>query len=370
MLQEFRVQTAPYDASLGHFSGAAVTMVMKTGGNDFHGSLFFSNLSRPLMTHPFFVNKQIYDLSTGRVTHSKGSAYWPATRTNLYRLQATGPLVRPGLYDGRNRTFVRYGNDYMQRSFANLATDTVPTPPERRGDFSALLAVGAQYQIYDPATIAPAGNGRFSRQVLPGNIIPASRINPVAQQILNYYPLPNTAGTVDGINNFFRSTASTINYMAHMGRVDQVVNEKQRFYGSFSYMDVTGNQSHNLSNNALGNITDTGYRGLALDYVRTLNPTTVADLRYGMTRVRNSGGPPTQGLNLASLGLPSSFTSLLNPNLTALPQVNVAGYTAVGSNLVSAMPSPRIFLTDRSPVSAASTACAPALNTASSIRIQ
>lgn len=335
MIQEFRVQTAPYDATLGHFSGAAVTMVMKSGGNDFHGSLFFSNLSRPMMTHPFFVNKQIYDLTTGPVTDSKISRYWPATRTNLYRVQVTAPVFLPKIYDGRNRTFVSYGNDYMQRSFANLATDTVPTAAERRGDFSALLALGPQYQIYDPATIAPAANGRFSRQPLPGNVIAASRLNPVAQNILNYYPLPNVGGTVDGINNFFSSTASTISYMAHMGRIDQVLNERQRFYGSFNYMDNTGNQGHNLSNNGLGNISETAYRGLALDYVDTLSSTTVLDLRYGMTRVSNLAGPPTQGLNLSSLGFPSSFTSLLDQSLTALPQINIAGYAAIGSNLIS-----------------------------------
>ena len=335
MIQEFRVQVAPYDASLGHFSGASVTMVLKSGGNDYHGSLWFSHLSRPLTTHPFFVNKNLYDLSTGPVTHDKESRLWPATRTNRYRGQIGGPVFLPKLYNGRNRTFFTYGNDYMQRSFANLSTGTVPTAAERSGDFSSLLRLDPRYQIYDPLTIAPAPNGRFSRQPLTGNIIPANRISPQALKILNYYPLPNTAGTADGINNFFSSTASTIDYVSHMTRVDQILNERQRFYGSFSMMHVTGDQGHNLSNSAVGNLTDTTYRGLALDYVRTLSPSTILDIRYGLTRLHNTGGPPTQGLDLTTLDFPSSFTSRLDRRLTALPQININGFTAIGNNLPS-----------------------------------
>ncbi len=77
---------------------------------------------------------------------------------------------------------------------------TVPTEKMRNGDFSELLALGPQYQIYDPATIRPHPTqaGRFTRDPFPGNIIPQNRIDPVARKILDYYPLPNQPGTADG----------------------------------------------------------------------------------------------------------------------------------------------------------------------------
>lgn len=58
---------------------------------------------------------------------------------------------------------------------------TVPAEAQRAGNFSDLLKLGSRYQIYDPATVVPTANGRFSHQPLPGNPIPASRIDPGAQ---------------------------------------------------------------------------------------------------------------------------------------------------------------------------------------------
>ena len=63
-------------------------------------------------------------------------------------------------------------------------TGTVPTEAQLRGDFSALLALGSRYQIYDPLTTVPAPNNRFQRQPIPGNIIPANRIDPIAHRKL------------------------------------------------------------------------------------------------------------------------------------------------------------------------------------------
>ena len=142
MIQEIRVQTAAFDASVGRFTGAYVNMVPKTGTNDFHGTGWFSHLSRPLMTHPFFVNRQLYDLRTGPPTKEKESSLWPPTRTNRTRTSFTGPVRIPKIYNGRNRTFFSYGNDFMQRLYSGQGSESVPTEAERRGDFSALAAAG------------------------------------------------------------------------------------------------------------------------------------------------------------------------------------------------------------------------------------
>ena len=79
----------------------------------------------------------------------------------------------------------------------------------RNGDFSDLLALGPQYQIYNPFTIRPHPTqaGRFTRDPFPGNIIPPAMIDPVAKNILDYFPLPNQAGTADGQQNYQNPTA-------------------------------------------------------------------------------------------------------------------------------------------------------------------
>ncbi|MBS1829923.1 MAG: carboxypeptidase regulatory-like domain-containing protein [Acidobacteria bacterium] len=335
MIQEFRVQTAAYDSSIGRFTGANVNMVLKSGANDYHGSGWFSHLSRPLMTHPFFVNRNLYDTISGPPTPEKRSRLWPATKTNRWRAQLGGPVRIPKLYNGKNKTFFSYGNDYMTRTFANLNTATVPTADQRRGDLSALLRIGAQYQIYDPATIAAAPNGRFSRQPLTGNIIPTSRLSPMAQKILDYYPLPNASGTVDGRNNFFSTATSIIDYWAHMARVDHSINDRHRFYVSTSFMRTDGDQGRNLVNDAIGNISVNKYTGAAFDYVWMVRSDLVVNMRYGLTRMRADGWSPTTGLDLKTLGFPASFTQLLDSTYTALPEITPEGYAAIGTNLVS-----------------------------------
>lgn len=186
-VQEMRVETAPFDASIGKFTGAYINMTLKGGTNLFHGNLRFRHNSTPLMSKPFFVNRSYYDLSSGAPTREKERRLWPYTRDNRYSASVGGPVVVPHVYDGRNRTFWQFTFDLGDRIWASTAPQTVPTLRERGGDFSELLALGANYQIYDPATIAAASGGRFSREPFPGNIVPRSRLNPMALKMLDYF---------------------------------------------------------------------------------------------------------------------------------------------------------------------------------------
>ncbi len=338
MVQEFRVQTAAYDASIGHFTGANVNMVLRSGSNDYHGTLWYSHLSRPLMTHPFFINSNLYNTATNRPGESfdqKRTRLWPPSRTNRYRVQVGGPVVLPKLYNGRNRTFFSYGNEIMERNFNNQTNTTVPTADQRNGDFSALLRIGATYQIYDPATIAPAANGRFSRQPLPGNIIPTSRISPIARNILQYFPLPNTAGTADFRNNFVTATPALIDYKSHMIRIDQLVNDKNRFYVSYSIMRTDGDQGRTLNNDAVANLSTNNFKALAIDHVWTPRADTVINLRYGLNRSTNNARPPTRGLDLTTLGFPASWVNTLDRENTALPEIAIGGLASIGTNLIT-----------------------------------
>ena len=74
-------------------------------------------------------------------------------------------MVIPKLYNGKNRTFFLFSYEWIKTVQAQLSSSanlTVPTAANREGDFSALLRLGANYQIYDPFTRTAAPNGRFT----------------------------------------------------------------------------------------------------------------------------------------------------------------------------------------------------------------
>jgi len=104
------------------------------------------------------------------------------------------------IYNGKNRTFWFFtweANKFGDPNVGGSMTSTVPREAWRNGDLSDLLKLGSNYQLYDPATIAPAANGRYSRLPLANNIFTASRIHPVARKLLELYPMPNQPGTND-----------------------------------------------------------------------------------------------------------------------------------------------------------------------------
>jgi len=200
------------------------------------------------------VNKALYDLSTGPPTSAKANALWPSREVNRYRGTLGGPVYIPKLYDGRDRTFWQFGFDVMRMPFPNVGPWTVPTAAERNGDFSALLNLGSQYQIYDPATITPTSSGHTVRQPIPGNIIPPSRLDPIAVKLLSYYPLLNATGTPDGRNNYSSAPNQRVDYDSYYARVDQMISQNDRFFFSYNQNHVLSHYSEIFGNNGTGSI--------------------------------------------------------------------------------------------------------------------
>lgn len=332
IIQEFRVQTAAFDASLGRFGGASVNMVMKSGNNQFHGALHYGLERRALNSNPFFVNRALHDTRTGPPTKEKRDSLFPQSKTDRYRTMFSGPVWIPKLYDGRNRTFFTYGNEFMKNMNPGAGFQTVPTAAQRQGDFSQLLSISGQYQIYDPATIASAPNGRFSRQPFAGNIIPRSRLDRVAQNLLGYYPEPNVTGTIDGRNNFSLPPQNTIDWTSHFFRVDQVINDRQRVYATIFTSHVAADQGRSYRNDGLGSYQDNPSRNLAVDYVNTLSPTTVLNLRAGMNRIETTSAPVSAGVDIGALGFSSRLQSQVPREFWALPGVSIDGYGGLNAH--------------------------------------
>src|SRR4051812_43755374 len=219
-VQEFKVETASFDASDGHTAGATVNVTLKSGTNQLKGSAYTYYRSDKLAATDFFVNKAGTEKPSLRYKRPGG---------NL-----GGPLTIPGLYNGRDRTFFFGALEWLYDQFPEPLPQTVPTEAMRNGDFSALLAQGIV--IYDPAT-AQLVNGRVVRTPFTNNIIPGGRINSIAQKVLNAYPLPNQPGDASGQNNFFYGNPRSDDFYSISTRVDHTITSKQRAMARYTRND-------------------------------------------------------------------------------------------------------------------------------------
>src|SRR5688572_23738970 len=239
IVQEFKVQTATFDAALGNTEGGVTNLSIKAGTNSLRGTAYLAKTPRGLFANDYFANANNIPLAD--FTY------------NRYGGTAGGPVLLPG-YDGRRRTFFMYGFEGIHEARPrNNGTPTVPTEKMRSGDFSELLALGPQYQIYNPFTRRAAGNGRFEQDPFPGNIIPPHLINPIAREIVGYMGLPKSPGNSDGTSNFQNpSLKERTEYLTNTIRIDHVLSEKQRMYGRVSWYDRNSNYNNYFDNLATG----------------------------------------------------------------------------------------------------------------------
>ena len=171
ILQEFSVQTNSYSAEYGGRSGGVVNAVTKSGTNALHGTAFEFVRNAEFNARNFF------------------AATTDGLKRNQYGGTIGGPVWIPRLYNGRNKTFFFFGvQETSVRQTPATSTARVLTDQQRGGDFSALRdGKGNPVAIKDPV------NG----QPFPGNMIPASRLNPVFQNFLKLVPsTTDPTGTV------------------------------------------------------------------------------------------------------------------------------------------------------------------------------
>jgi hypothetical protein len=333
MVQEFRVETVNYDASSGHSAGGSVNMSLKAGTNALHGTAEWLVAPNPWQANDFFTNKQLFDLSTGPVTPEKIARLVAPRKVNRYSATLGGPVYIPKLYDGINRTFWTYAFQGFNRRNPNTAYYTLPTAAQRNGDFSDLLQIpktGSQYQIYDPATIANAPNGRTSRQMFPGNIVPKSRFDVTAQKYMQYFPLPNAPGTIDGLNNWNEISANNNDFTQDMSRVDHNFSNRHRVFGRFTYSWLHFNRGNFLGNGIRGLDRYRKQRGAGFDDVYTISPTMIFNFKYGFTRFIESDYPTSRGFDLASIGFPSSLISQIDPQAVRFPAITIDSVIQLG----------------------------------------
>ncbi|MBM3734814.1 MAG: TonB-dependent receptor [Acidobacteria bacterium] len=316
-LSEFRVQTSPFDASVGHTQGALVNVSTKGGTNEFHGAAWWWLRHSKLDAPTVFQNRSGQKL--------------PIYQDNRYGLSGGAPVYIPKVYNGKNKTFWHFTWEANKFGDPNVgaSTATVPRAPWRSGDFSDLLAINSSYQLYDPATIQAAPNGRFSRQPFPGNRIPANRINTVGRGILNLYPQPNAPGTNDGRVNYFLSGKALEDYWTTIGRVDHAFSDKNRMFVRFHRDWWEEDKNRTFNNELNGVILNRINRGLALDEVYVFSPSFLFNFRYGLTQQEFAERRASQGFDLASLGFSPGLTNLVERRLATVPNTSTGSLTAL-----------------------------------------
>ena len=311
---EFKVMGSNYSAEFGRSNGGVVNVVYKSGSNAFHGSLFEFLRNSKLDANNFFSNRAGIPLGS--------------FKRNQFGGMVNGPIVR-------NKTFFLASYEGLrQRSLANTIT-TVPTELQRNGDFSQTRAAnGSLIRIYDPFTTRAQGSG-FVRDAFPGNVIPASRIDPVARNVMRYYPLPNiVTNPVTNLNNFIATGAQAFDQDQIDARVDHNITDTQRIFGRFSWRDnVDAPPAFFPSDVAIAQgrvIQGVTQPSASIDYTNALSPNTILTTRFGVSRSIFNYDNQGLGFKPSSLGLPEAIDTVVDRQM--FPRFGASGYVNLGGN--------------------------------------
>jgi Carboxypeptidase regulatory-like domain/TonB dependent receptor-like, beta-barrel len=312
------VSTSSFDAEQGMAGGAAVTVMTKSGTNNFKGTAFeFYNGDN--------LNATPYNFTSTPTTKLP-------INQNTFGGTVGGPIAK-------NRVFFFGSFEGYKRDQSLFTFFSVPDAQLRAGDFSQATVSAtnsAQQVIYNPFTGNADGTGR---QAFPGNVIPSNMIDPIALKVLNLFPLPNIAGTGTGglTNNYRRQEDRTVNRQNYDYKMNWNRTTAQQIWGKFSYMNAVVDD---LTNYLGPDPNATGDGGFTKVYQATggttwtLSPTLLMDTTFGFSRQhQHVYGPDFQAGNygLDVLGIPGTNDQGTGDSRYAGYPVFNTGFSAVGN---------------------------------------
>ncbi len=265
-IQAVDVSTSNYEASLGRASGANTNVILKSGTNEFHGAGYEFLRNSGLNARNFF------DVSVGHLAY------------NYFGGNIGGPIKK-------NKIFI-FG-DFLRTTDheANTNLGTIPPSSWRGGNLSSGLTLAIPVVVYDPSTGNPDGTNRLP---FAGNIIPTSRISPIAQKILNLVPAPNMGGSETApSNNYFALLPYTKDTNSFDVKVDDSASDKSRLSARFSYGRPVTFQAPIFG--LAGGWAGGGFQGtsvqktysMGINYNRIFSPTLISEFRVGVAHYHN-----------------------------------------------------------------------------------
>ena len=303
-VQQVNLQQNAVDAEFGHSAGGVLSLEMKSGTNDYHGTAYY------LGRNP------ILNAMADRVNQKAN-----LTRQNVWGATVGGPIKR-------NKIFTFFSYEGWRTINPLSIISTLPTTAQRSGDFSqALNTQGGLRTIYDPYTTKVDGNV-VTRQPFAGNIIPASRIDPTAKKIMGDLWQPNRPG--DGptlTNNFNTGYANRYKYWNMSDRVDYNVSEKLKIFGRYNQFRTFTLSDDWTSGSAAFPLDGSQRHALSFsgDAVYTLNSTTLLNVRGAYNSINDSFGVPARQLKAADLERFWPGNSWYSSYLADLPQIYYPG---------------------------------------------
>ena len=323
-VQEFKMQSSNYDAQYGRTAGGTMTVSIKNGTNKLHGAVYWLNKNTIDEANMFDQNR----LGKPRAAFNE----------NNPGLEFDGPVWLPHLYDGRNRTFFMYSYEIWRDAIPAATTFTVPQTLALQGNFNTTLqSNNTPITVYDPTTAAAASP--YTRTPFPGDIIPTSSFNAVGAKLATFYPAPNVGNQSLNSGQSSNFTISpnqrTDAYDSHVIRVDQVINDKERFFSRFirGYRTEV-NGTYGFPQEAAAG-SGNGYtdgrlsQGGNFDLTSVLSPSTVLTSRAGYLRHDLWITLYASGVNPTTLGFPQSLANLLPPYF---PTISPSGYQSFGAS--------------------------------------
>ena len=299
---EIQVLSNNYSAQYGGSAGGVIVETTKSGTNEFHGTLFEYFRNNALDAPGFFAPVR------------DGKKVAPEVRYNVFGGTIGGPIRR-------NKTFFFFAYQGRPRRDGAVQTVVAPTTLQRAGDFSQTLTGGRVVPIYDPATTTTSG-GTTTRLQFPGNVIPASRQDPVAVKAIQFYPLPNVA-----VNTAQGNIVTQLTANFYEGKVDHSFSDRDRLTGRFIYdqtnptpTSIYPDQAADGANRTLSHVAI--YHGA---WTHIFGPTRVNDLRfeYGnrLNHTQVFGAGENYAAKLGLQGVPAD----------AFPNFAPSGYGSLGS---------------------------------------
>src|SRR5579864_424245 len=177
-VQEFKIQTNSYDAQYGKSSGGIMNVSLKSGTNEFHGTLY-EFMRRNALDANTFQNNAAGQPKSGHFLDQYGGAIG-------------GPIIFPKIYNGKDKSFFFFNYEGYREGTPTPLTLSVPQPEWLTGDFGKLVdSQGRKITIYDPVGATINADGSVTRKPFSLNQIPGSRLNGIAQKLLSFMAKPN-----------------------------------------------------------------------------------------------------------------------------------------------------------------------------------
>jgi len=329
-IQEFKVLTYNYSAEFGTRGGPTVLVTTKNGTDQLHGSLFEFFRNTDLDARSFF-----------------------ATSTEKFNLNQFGASLGGPIKKDKVFLFADYEEKYQRHGIP--FTGLVPTAAMRTGDFSndafgnpatgqLLNPYATQGTNANPISVPfmcgpsgnalPAGPDGTQGQGTPCNKIPQSLINPIGQQLINLYPLPNANNAAQGYN-YVSEPVRSLNEGKFDVRLDENLSSKDTLFARFSYDQATSyvpggapgltEQGTFASNQSIANHA----RNATISETHLFSPTTINEFSWGFNRIFDYITSQGTGSCISNtLGIPGAN---LGGNSCGLTSVEVTGgYYSVG----------------------------------------